>query len=129
MTMSGSFRGNEDEDFFAVFDGHGGQCVSEFCAIHSPRVIEEALYEHPAVVEAVVIGVPDAHRGQAPKAFVVLSEPGSVTGADLRDFLRDKISKIELPREVEIRDSLPKTLIGKLSKKELVEEEMAKAAR
>jgi len=94
-----------------------------------PRVIEEALYEHPAVVEAVVIGVPDAHRGQAPKAFVVLSEPGSVTGADLRDFLRDKISKIELPREVEIRDSLPKTLIGKLSKKELVEEEMAKAAR
>lgn len=94
-----------------------------------PRVIEEALYEHPAVIEAVVIGVPDAHRGQAPKAFVVLSEPGSVTGADLRDFLRDKISKIELPREVEIRDTLPKTLIGKLSKKELVEEELAKAAR
>ncbi len=94
-----------------------------------PRVIEEALYEHPAVVEAVVIGVPDAHRGQAPKAFVVLSEPGAVTGVELRDFLRDKISKIELPREVEIRNSLPKTLIGKLSKKELVEEELAKAAR
>ena len=94
-----------------------------------PRVIEEALYEHPAVVEAVVIGVPDAHRGQAPKAFVVLNEPGVVTGAALRDFLRDKISKIELPREVEIRDTLPKTLIGKLSKKELVEEELAKAAR
>ena len=94
-----------------------------------PRVIEEALYEHPAVVEAVVIGVPDAHRGQAPKAFVVLNPPGAATGAELRDFLRDKISKIELPREVEIRDTLPKTLIGKLSKKELVEEEMAKAAR
>lgn len=94
-----------------------------------PRVIEEALYEHPAVVEAVVIGVADAHRGQAPKAFVVLNEPGVVTGAELRDFLRDKISKIELPREVEIRDTLPKTLIGKLSKKELVAEEEAKAAR
>ncbi|MFN3435220.1 MAG: AMP-binding protein, partial [Sphingomonas sp.] len=94
-----------------------------------PRVIEEALYEHPAVTEAVVIGVPDAHRGQAPKAFVVLAQPGAVTGAELRDFLRDKISKIELPREVEIRDTLPKTLIGKLSKKELVAEEEAKAAR
>ncbi len=94
-----------------------------------PRVIEEALYEHPAVVEAVVIGVPDAHRGQAPKGFVVLDPPGAVTGAELRDFLRDKISKIELPREVEIRDTLPKTLIGKLSKKELVEEELRKAAR
>jgi len=94
-----------------------------------PRVIEEALYEHPAVVEAVVIGVADAHRGQAPKAFVVLNPPGAATPAELRDFLRDKISKIELPREVEIRDTLPKTLIGKLSKKELVEEELAKAAR
>ncbi len=94
-----------------------------------PRVIEEALYEHPAVVEAVVIGVPDAHRGQAPKGFVVLDPPGAATGAELRDFLRDKISKIELPREVEIRDTLPKTLIGKLSKKELVEEELRKAAR
>ncbi|MGR6328036.1 long-chain-fatty-acid--CoA ligase [Sphingomonas sp. XXL09] len=94
-----------------------------------PRVIEEALYEHPAVAEAVVIGVPDAHRGQSPKAFVTLSEAGAVTAVELRDFLRDKVSKIELPREVEIRETLPKTLIGKLSKKELVEEELQKAAR
>ena len=93
-----------------------------------PRVIEEALYEHPAVLEAVVIGVPDKYRGQAPKAFVVLAEGAVATPLELRDFLRDKISKIELPRDVEIRDSLPKTLIGKLSKKELVAEEAAKAA-
>jgi long-chain acyl-CoA synthetase len=76
----------------------------------------------------VVIGVPDKYRGQAPKAFVVLAEGAVATPLELRDFLRDKISKIELPREVEIRDSLPKTLIGKLSKKELVAEEAAKAA-
>jgi len=76
----------------------------------------------------VVIGVPDKYRGQAPKAFVVLAEGAVATPLELRDFLRDKISKIELPREVEIRDSLPKTLIGKLSKKELVAEETAKAA-
>ncbi|WP_246848263.1 long-chain-fatty-acid--CoA ligase [Sphingomonas beigongshangi] len=94
-----------------------------------PRVIEEALYEHPAVAEAVVIGIPDPYRGQSPKAFVTLAEPGSVTGEQLRDFLRDKVSKIELPRAVEIRDTLPKTLIGKLSKKELVEEEMRKAGQ
>lgn len=94
-----------------------------------PRVIEDALYEHPAVAEAVVIGVPDAYRGQAPKAFVTLIDPAAATPQGLREFLRDKVSKIELPREVEIREALPKTLIGKLSKKELVEEERAKAAQ
>jgi long-chain acyl-CoA synthetase len=93
-----------------------------------PRVIEEALYEHPAVAEAVAIGVPDSYRGQAPKAFVTLHPGAEATPDALRDFLRDKVSKIELPREVEIRDTLPKTLIGKLSKKELVEEERAKAS-
>ena len=92
-----------------------------------PRVIEEALYEHPAVAEAVVIGVDDAYRGQAPKAFVTLKSGQDATPDALIAFLRDRISKIELPREIEIRESLPKTLIGKLSKKELVEEERRKA--
>jgi long-chain acyl-CoA synthetase len=94
-----------------------------------PRVIEEALYEHPAVLEAVVIGVPDEYRGQAPKAFVVL-RPGQPATIDaIEEFLKSRVSKIEMPREVEIRTSLPKTLIGKLSKKELVAEEARKAAR
>jgi long-chain acyl-CoA synthetase len=92
-----------------------------------PRILEEALYEHPAVLEATVIGVPDQYRGQAPKAFVVLRPGHDVTADSLRDFLSGYVSKIELPRVVEIRDSLPKTMIGKLSKKELVAEEAARA--
>ncbi len=88
-----------------------------------PRMIEEALYLHPAVAEAVVIGVPDPYRGQAPKAFVTLKAGETVTGDDLRDFLTKQVSKVEMPKEVEVRDSLPRTLVGKLSKKELVDEE------
>ena len=94
-----------------------------------PRTIEEALYEHPAIAEAVVIAVDDKYRGQAPKAFVSLKAGQSVTTDALCEFLKDKLNKIEMPREIEIRDELPKTLIGKLSKKELVAEEKAKAAK
>ncbi len=92
-----------------------------------PRIIEEAAYQHPAVQDAVAIGIPDAYRGQAPKLFVTL-RPGTVaTEADILAFLRTHLNKIEIPKIVEIRDSLPKTMVGKLSKKELVAEEMAKA--
>jgi long-chain acyl-CoA synthetase len=93
-----------------------------------PRMVEEALYQHPSVREAVVIGVPDRYRGQAPKAFVTLKAGAQATPEEICAFLRDYISKIEMPREVEIRQELPKTMVGKLSKKELVAEEAAKAA-
>jgi long-chain acyl-CoA synthetase len=93
-----------------------------------PRVLEDALYEHPAVAEATVIGVPDAYRGQAPKAFVVLRAGATATPEELRTFLAAYVSKIEMPREIEIRTSLPKTMVGKLSKKELVAEELRAAA-
>jgi long-chain acyl-CoA synthetase len=98
-----------------------------FCGGYNvyPRVLEDALYEHPAVLEATVIGVPDSYRGQVPKAFVVLRQGTSATPAELRSFLAGYVSKIELPRDVVIRESLPKTMIGKLSKKELVAEEAA----
>ena len=92
-----------------------------------PRVLEDALYEHPAVLEATVIGVADPYRGQAPKAFVVLRPAAAATPEQLLRHLARYVSKIELPREIELRESLPKTPVGKLSKKELVAEEQAKA--
>jgi long-chain acyl-CoA synthetase len=93
-----------------------------------PRMIEEALYQHPAVKEATVIGIPDAYLGQKPKAFVVLKSEAAagVDGTALLDYLKDKVAKHERPVAVEVRDALPKTMIGKLSKKELVAEEDAK---
>jgi long-chain acyl-CoA synthetase len=91
-----------------------------------PRVIEEAIYRHSAVAEVTVIGVPDDYRGEAPKAFVRLKDHATLTAAELLSFLEDKLSKIELPEFIEFRDELPKTQIGKLSKKELVAEELAK---
>jgi long-chain acyl-CoA synthetase len=92
-----------------------------------PRNIEEAIYEHPAVAEVTVIGIPDAYRGQSAKAFIALKPGNAPFGIDeLRAFLADKLAKYEMPTEMEIRASLPKTPVGKLSKKELVAEEIAK---
>jgi long-chain acyl-CoA synthetase len=94
-----------------------------------PRNIEEAIYEHPAVAEVTVIGIPDAYRGQSAKAFIALKPGAREFGFDeLKAFLMDKLAKYEMPTELEFRPSLPKTPVGKLSKKELVAEEMAKRA-
>jgi long-chain acyl-CoA synthetase len=92
-----------------------------------PRNVEEAIYEHPAVAEVTVIGVPDNYRGQSAKAFIVL-KPGCAPFdlEALRSFLADKLAAYEMPTAMEIRASLPKTPVGKLSKKELVAEELAK---
>lgn len=90
-----------------------------------PRAIEEALYLHPAVAECICIGIPDDYRGQAPKCFVTLRDGTDASPEELREFLHDKISRIEIPKAIEIRDTLPKTMVGKLSRKELVAEEEA----
>jgi long-chain acyl-CoA synthetase len=92
-----------------------------------PRVIEEAAYHHPAVQDAVAIAVPDKYRGQAPKLFVTLRPNETATEPEILKFLGERLNKIEMPRVVEIRDSLPKTMVGKLSKKELIAEEAVRA--
>jgi long-chain acyl-CoA synthetase len=88
-----------------------------------PRMIEEALYQHPAIAEAAVIGVPDAYRGQVPMGFVTLRSDCSATPAELTRFLTDYVSRLEIPKTIVIRASLPKTAIGKIDRKILIEEE------
>ncbi len=92
-----------------------------------PRNVEEAIYLHPAVTECVVAGLPDPYRGQTVKAYIALKEGETLTRDALLEFLKDKISPIEMPKQVEFRPSLPKTMIGKLSRKALLEEEAKKA--
>ncbi len=84
-----------------------------------PRMIEEALYTHPDVVAATVVGMPDAYRGESPAAFVEARPGSGLTEPVLRLHLKERISSIEMPRLIELRDSLPRTAVGKLSKKEL----------
>lgn len=91
-----------------------------------PRMVEEAIYLHSAVSAVTVIGVPDDYRGQSAKAFIELRPGSSLTADELLEFLADKLSPIEMPRHIAFRDQLPRTPVGKLSKKELVAEELSR---
>lgn len=92
-----------------------------------PRTIEEALYRHPDVVAAIAVGMPDAYRGESVAAFVQLTPGATATPETLAAFLRDKLSPMEQPRLIALRAELPRTAIGKLSRKELRTELLAGA--
>ncbi|UYV16236.1 AMP-binding protein [Porphyrobacter sp. ULC335] len=84
-----------------------------------PSVVEDVILENPAVKEALVIGVPDEQRGEVPRAYVTLNEGAAATGAELAAWLNAKIGKHERVDQVVVRESLPKTMIGKLDRKTL----------
>ena len=93
-----------------------------------PREVEEVLFMHPKVMEAAVVGVPDAKRGETVKAFVVLKEGQSATVEEIRDFCKERLAPYKVPALVEFRSELPKTQIGKVLRRVLMEEEKRKVA-
>ncbi|MRG87573.1 long-chain-fatty-acid--CoA ligase [Salinibacillus xinjiangensis] len=88
-----------------------------------PREIEEVLYEHPSVQEVVVCGVPDSYRGETVKAFVVKKDGQEATGDELKNFCREKLAKFKVPAYIEFRKELPKSTVGKILRRKLIEEE------
>lgn len=84
-----------------------------------PREVEDVLYEHPAVREAAVVGVPDAYRGETVKAFVSLKRHASVDVAALQRFCKERMAAYKYPRQIEVVDDLPKTITGKILRREL----------
>ncbi|MBO0838786.1 MAG: AMP-binding protein, partial [Actinobacteria bacterium] len=84
-----------------------------------PREVEDFLYQHPAVREAAVVGVPDPYRGETVKAFVALQPASSATPEELIEFCRQRMAAYKYPRSVEILDEVPKTATGKFLRREL----------
>lgn len=131
MTPDGYFRSGDvarmDEDGFVFIVDRTKDML--LCGGYNvyPRVIEEAIYEHPSVEEVCVIGIPDEYRGQSPKAFLKLKKGAPlVTLDELKGFLKNRIGKHEMIAEMEVRADLPKSPVGKLLKKDLVDEEARK---
>lgn len=115
--------GRMDEDgFFSIVDRKKDLIIAGGFNIY-PREIEEVLFEHPAILEATIVGVPDEYRGETVKAFVVLKPGMTLTDKELELWCRERLAAFKVPRKVEFRQSLPKTMIGKVLRRQLLEEE------
>ncbi len=122
---TGDIARMDEEGYFYVVDRKKEMIdVSGFKVY--PREVEEVLATHPAVAESAAIGVAHPIKGEEVKAFVVLRRGMSATADELRDHCRAGLAPFKVPKEIEFRDSLPKTLIGKVLRRQLAEEEQAR---
>lgn len=114
-----------DEDGFLFIVDRKKQVIKPSGFQVWPREVEEVIASHPAVAEVGVAGVPDKRRSEAVKAWVVLREGHEATVAEIRAYCREKLAAYKVPRHVEFRESLPKSTVGKVMRRALVEEELA----
>lgn len=118
----------DDEGYFHIVDRKKDMIISGGFNVY-PRDIEEVFFENPKIQEACAIGIPHPHRGEAVKVFVVLKEGETATQDELLEYCKTKLAKYKLPTEIEFRIELPKTNVGKILKKDLRTEEMAKRSQ
>src|SRR2546422_1019235 len=113
-----------DEDgFFFILDRKKDMIKSGGLNVY-PREVDECLCAHPKVKEACVVGIPQDLRGEKIKAFVVLKEGESATSTEILEYCRQRLAKFKVPKQVEFRMELPKTLVGKVLRRKLLEEEL-----
>ena len=123
--LTGDIAKMDEDGYFYIVDRKKDMIISSGYNVY-PRDIDEVLFENPKVQEACAIGVPHAHRGEAIKVFVVLKEGEKATEQEIIDYCVDKLARYKLPTEVEFRNELPKTNVGKVLRKDLRAEEMKK---
>jgi long-chain acyl-CoA synthetase len=117
--LTGDIGYMDDDGYFYLVDRKKDMIISGGFNVY-PQMIEQAIYEHPAVQEVIVIGIPDHYRGEAAKAFVKLrAGANAFTLDELKAFLAGKLGKHEIPAALEFVDELPRTPVGKLSRHEL----------
>ncbi|WP_070121734.1 long-chain-fatty-acid--CoA ligase [Bacillus marinisedimentorum] len=123
--LTGDLGYMDDDGYFYIVDRKKDMIIAGGFNIY-PREIEEVLYEHEAIQEAVVAGIPDPYRGETVKAYIVVKEGLSLTEQEVNDYCRKHLAAYKVPRLIEFREELPKTAVGKILRRQLVEEEKEK---
>jgi long-chain acyl-CoA synthetase len=124
---TGDIAEMSEDGYFRIVDRQKDMILAAGGFNVYPREIEERLYEHPKVLEAAAIGVPVGGNNQRTKVFVVLRPGETATAKELIEWCRQGLARYKVPRYVEFRDELPKTLVGKILRRKLVEEEAEKS--
>ena len=125
---TGDIASMDEEGYFLIVDRKKDLIISAGYNIY-PREIDEVLFRHPKIKEAVAVGLPHPSRGQVIKAYVVPKEGQRLTQAEVVTWCRERLAHFKAPRLVEFRSELPKTLVGKVLRRVLLEEEIARAGQ
>ena len=125
---TGDIARMDEEGYFYIVDRKKDIIIASGYNI-IPREVEEVLYMHPKVLEAVVAGVPDPYRGETVKAYIVLKPGEQATAEEIIEFCREHLAPYKVPKLVEFRSELPKSQVGKFLRRVLVEEEKKKLAQ
>ncbi|OZS77268.1 long-chain fatty acid--CoA ligase [Tetzosporium hominis] len=123
--LTGDLGYMDEDGYFYIVDRKKDMIIAGGFNIY-PREIEEILYEHEAIQECVVAGIPDPYRGETVKAYIVVKDGHNVTEEELNDYCRTKLAAFKVPRFYEFREELPKTAVGKILRRTLIEEEKEK---
>jgi long-chain acyl-CoA synthetase len=116
---TGDIARMDEEGYFQIVDRKKDMIICGGFNVY-PRDVEEVLFQHPAIAEAAVVGVPDEYRGESVKAFVVLKEGATTSEEEIIAFCREQLAAFKVPSAVEFRESLPKSTVGKVLRRELV---------
>lgn len=123
--LTGDIGYMDENGYFYIVDRKKDMIIAGGYNIY-PREVEEVLYEHPQVQEVAVVGVPDPYRGETVKAFIVLKKNSNCTEEELNEHCRKRLAAFKVPRIYEFRSELPKTAVGKILRRVLVDEEKKK---
>jgi long-chain acyl-CoA synthetase len=125
---TGDIARMDSDGFFQIVDRKKDMILGAGGFNIYPREVEDVLYEHPKILEAAVAGVPmETERGERVKAYVVLKPGETATEDEILDYCRENLAYYKVPKFVEFRDDLPKTMVGKILRRVLIEEELARA--
>jgi long-chain acyl-CoA synthetase len=126
--FTGDIAAQDEDDYFAIVDRKKDMIIAGGYNIY-PREIDEVLYQHPKIQDAVAVGIPDEYRGETVKAFIVPRQGETLTEEEVSEFCKKKLAAYKRPKIVEFRKELPKSAVGKILRKVLRDEEAAKAKK